>query len=251
MATYHLSQVTTKNARQRRIQELWNTGAELIVSRLSRHAVTIDLLVSARQILIDHGTKEGFKAVSEARSQLLELGRTTPKDSLAEEPEPETRSARKRKARRRRLDDDDDVLEVGGQVYYAEGSEAERASRQESQAIDAVGSHVLAPVSGSSLASGQDLILGHHSALTMANALSSPPAISATFRNASRRPPSCAGPSTPGEAKKTPSTPMPLSSVVRVQHRLIVPTAGLAASAQWARTRCNGIVPSWTARADS
>lgn len=141
--------------------------------------------VTISQILIDQGNKEGYRAVMEARDQLLLLGRTisvdvspaasAPVGSLMVEDEQtgEIRPISKKERQRLKKDarkakremqsqagqktaasmkDDEAVMQIGGDSFYAEGK-AEKPSAFKHAPADAsvdsevVGSHVVAPVS--------------------------------------------------------------------------------------------------------
>src|SRR4051794_18972552 len=78
------------------------------------------------QIIVDSGTPEGFRAVSEARERLLELGRTTPVDGVAENEERRSRRAKRRaKAREADLEgvNEEGEVEIGGRKALIIGDE--------------------------------------------------------------------------------------------------------------------------------
>ncbi|KAJ9101137.1 hypothetical protein QFC21_003355 [Naganishia friedmannii] len=157
-----LSKLPTRSARSNRIQEIWDSGAEMM-------------------IIIDHGTKEGYQAVMEARDQLLLLGRSTASTEAPGYPSPigstmvedeqtgevrpiskKERQQLKREARKakRHVSGKKDkepvvsekVLQIGNEIFY-EGNE-DRSEAPLSEGADGVdqgeddgmvGSHVIAP----------------------------------------------------------------------------------------------------------
>lgn len=120
LSTFQLSQVPTTAGRAARVQEMWDTGADTL-------------------ILIDKGNKEGFRALSEARAQLLSLGRKTRADG--------TTISNKASSKSKKMESSEDVLRLGGETFFAEGLDSE-SSRAQTPAVahsEAIGSHVVAP----------------------------------------------------------------------------------------------------------
>ncbi|KAJ9126064.1 hypothetical protein QFC24_002336 [Naganishia onofrii] len=166
ISTFQLSRLPTKSARLNRIQEIWDSGAEMM-------------------IIIDHGTKEGYQAVMEAREQFLSLGRSTAitetpgssgpigstlvEDEQTGEIRPISRKERQRLKRAARkakrhvlgkqvgeLAASGKVLQIGNEVFY-EGNEDvdEGFPSVDADVVDPgedggmVGCHVIAPHSSS------------------------------------------------------------------------------------------------------
>lgn len=72
ISAFHLSEAKSDIERKDLVKQMWNSGADTIVS-----SITILPLCSHSphgQVLIDHGTKTGFSHVIEAREYLLTLG---------------------------------------------------------------------------------------------------------------------------------------------------------------------------------
>lgn len=131
ISTFQLSKIPTTAARATRVKEIWDSGADTM-------------------IIIDKGGKDGFRALAEARAQLLSLGRKTRVDGT-------TISDKKRRADRKSVaaastsgKDDTEVLEFGGETFFAETSPAvvtadEVSADLNSTSVPPVGSHVVAP----------------------------------------------------------------------------------------------------------
>lgn len=112
LSTFQLSQIPTTAGRAAKVQEIWESGADTM-------------------IIIDKGTKEGFRALSEARAQLLALGRKTRADGT-------TISSKASKSKKA----SEDVLQLGGETFFADGvSEVSTPVAH----TEAIGSHVVAP----------------------------------------------------------------------------------------------------------
>ncbi|KAJ9118646.1 hypothetical protein QFC22_003866 [Naganishia vaughanmartiniae] len=161
MSTFQLSKLPTRSARLNRIQEIWDTGAEMM-------------------IIIDQGSKEGYQAVMEAREQLLSLGRSTAvtasgssgpigstmvEDEQTGEVRPISKKERqqlKREARKSKRHVSDKkgiepsasgkVLHIGNEVFYEGSKDVNETSLSENADVaeqgeddGMVGSHVIAP----------------------------------------------------------------------------------------------------------
>lgn len=142
-------------------------------------------VTSTLQIVIDHGNKDGYQAVMEARDQLLLLGRSTPvvvdtaeatpvgalmvEDEQTGEVRPISKKERqrfKREARKAkkqiqskegatpalRTESGKEVMQIGDEVFYEDdgaemlsGNTGDEVERAEGLGV--IGSHVVAPVS--------------------------------------------------------------------------------------------------------
>jgi hypothetical protein len=160
---------------------MWDTGAELMVSRGLLQNSEIRLQEMLSQIVIDQGNKEGYQAIMETRDELLRLGRTTHVTELAANSTPvgemtvedeqtgEVRLLSKKERQRMKKDarmakkeakgkgsrvpsfpmrSDEKVVGIGGEVFYedAEGDLRDVSPDIPQEEVALVGSHVIAPV---------------------------------------------------------------------------------------------------------
>lgn len=121
VAAYTLGDLPSDKVRREVVRSLWDSGAEVI-------------------IVIDRGTPRGFDIVASARDQLLRLGRhsfgaTRQTDLLDAGPPEHDMDALP--------EDDPDILELDGQTYYAEGTDAAASVMNGS---DERGCFIVAPV---------------------------------------------------------------------------------------------------------
>jgi hypothetical protein len=138
LAPYYLSKLPNQPARRRKLQELWDTGAETIVSRSEAvpFITRAQGIITNKQILIDEGSTEGFRMIADARQYLLDLGRQTPVGAEGLDREDidrillrERRRAKKARQKSRAFEgvggvieyvDGQEVLRIGDQLYYPE-----------------------------------------------------------------------------------------------------------------------------------
>ena len=73
ISAFLLSSLPTALHRKDFVKQIWESGADTIVSYVS--SISRYGRVMTLQILIDHGTPSGFTGISEAREHLLRLGR--------------------------------------------------------------------------------------------------------------------------------------------------------------------------------
>ena len=79
LSAFMLSSLSSPLARKKLVKEMWESGAEVLVSILTSSWDTgTDL--RPHQVLIDHNTKLGFECIVEAREMLLRFGRREVED---------------------------------------------------------------------------------------------------------------------------------------------------------------------------
>jgi ribosomal protein RSM22 (predicted rRNA methylase) len=71
LSAFTLSSLPTDLARKQLVKEMWQSGAEVLVSLYNYQLLGI---MNIFQVLIDHSTPQGFEAVTKARQALLDLG---------------------------------------------------------------------------------------------------------------------------------------------------------------------------------
>lgn len=85
LSAFTLSALPTAQARKVMVREMWESGAEVIVSVSFPSAPRMTRTKSCNKVLIDHSTTSGFECISEAREWLLRKGRKEAVDPAAEE----------------------------------------------------------------------------------------------------------------------------------------------------------------------
>ena len=79
LSAFYLSSLKTIASKKELVKEMWDSGAEVIVS--STPFVKEIYHWSCGKILLDHGTSQGFANIIEAREYLLQLGKLSSEDA--------------------------------------------------------------------------------------------------------------------------------------------------------------------------
>ena len=74
LSAFALSSLQTPLAKKQLVKEMWESGANTIVSETVTSSLC-RLLMPSAQILIDHSSTAGFESIAEAREVLLRMGR--------------------------------------------------------------------------------------------------------------------------------------------------------------------------------
>ena len=79
LSAFYLSSLKTIASKKELVKEMWDSGAEVIVSPTP--FVKEIYHWSCDKILLDHGTSQGFANIIEAREYLLQLGKLSSEDA--------------------------------------------------------------------------------------------------------------------------------------------------------------------------